>query len=112
MDVGARPWCAALARALEEPLPGTAPVAPRWVCLEHRGTWPHDVRAHRDDAVRAFFDGAVAGGWRPVLVRRPGRRPTDGPTRIFLADIAPPAPQVTVLRIVDPAELAELALPA
>ena len=28
------PWCAALARALDEPLPGTASVAPRWVGIE------------------------------------------------------------------------------
>ena len=47
-----------------------------------------------------------------MLVRRPGRRPSDGPTRIFFADTAPPAPRTTVLRIVDPAELASVALPA
>jgi len=106
------PWCAALARALDEPLAGTAPVAPRWVGLEHRGTWPQDITAHRDDAARAFLDRAAAAGWRPVLVRRPGRRPTEGPTRVFLADTAPPFPRVTVLRVVDPAELATFALPA
>jgi Sucrase/ferredoxin-like len=108
---GATPWCAALARALDEPLPGTAPVAPRWVCLEHRGTWPSGITAHRDDAVRAFLDRATVAGWRPLLVRRAGRRPTDGPTRVFLADTGPARPQVTVLRVVDPVELAGLALP-
>jgi len=106
------PWCAALARALDEPLPGTAPVAPRWVCVEHRGTWPHDITAHRDDSVRAFVAGARAEGWRVVLVRRPGRRPTDGPTRVFLADTAPPVPRTSVLRVVDPAELGTVKLPA
>jgi Sucrase/ferredoxin-like len=113
VDAGTRPtpWCAALARALDEPLPGTAPVAPRWVCLEHRGTWPSDITAHRDDAVRAFLARAAAAGWRPLLVRRPGRRPTDGPTRVFFADTAPPAPRLTVLRVVDPAELLTFALP-
>jgi hypothetical protein len=109
---GPTPWCAALARALDEPLPGTAPVAPRWVCLEHRGTWPQDITNHRDDAARAFLDRAAAEGWRPLLVRRPGRRPTEGPTRVFLADTAPPDPRVTVLRVVDPADLGTLALPA
>ncbi len=104
-------WCAALARALDEPLPGTAPVAPRWVCVEHRGTWPPDIDAHRDDAVRAFLARVTAAGWRPLLVRRPGRRPTDGPTRVFLTDTAPPAAQSTVLRVVDPAELAAVDLP-
>ena len=108
---GPTPWCAALARALDEPLPGTAPVAPRWVCVEHRGTWPSDITAHRDDAVRAFLARATAAGWRPLLVRRAGRRPTDGPTRVFLADTGPARPRVTVLRVVDPAELAGLVLP-
>jgi hypothetical protein len=105
------PWCAALARALDEPLPGTAPVAPRWVCVEHRGTWPSDITAHRDDAVRAFLARVTAAGWRPLLVRRAGRRPADGPTRVFLADTDPARPRVTVLRVVDPAELAGLVLP-
>jgi hypothetical protein len=105
------PWCAALARALDEPLAGTAPVAPRWVCVEHRGTWPQDITAHRDDAVRAFLARATAAGWRPLLVRRAGRRPSDGPTRVFLADTAPPSHQVTAVRVVDPDELAGLALP-
>lgn len=105
------PWCAALARALDEPLPGTAPVSARWVAVEHRGTWPTDILRHRDDAVRAFLVRAEAAGWRPLLVRRPGRRPTDGPTRVFLTDTAPSSPRTTALRLDDPAVLADLALP-
>jgi hypothetical protein len=81
------------------------------VGVEHRGTWPHDVRLHRDDAVRAFLERATAAGWRPLLVRKPGRRPSDGPTRVFLADTTPPTPQVTVRRVENPAELAEIVLP-
>ncbi len=73
------PWCAALARALDEPLPGTASVAPRWVCVEHRGTWPHEITQHRDDAVRAFLARASTRGMaagagppaRPPAVGRP-----------------------------------------
>jgi hypothetical protein len=106
------PWCAALARALDEPLPGTASVAPRWVGIEHRGTWPYEIKRHPDDSVRAFILRAREAGWRPVLVRRPGRRPSDGPARIFLADTAPPAPRTTVLQIVDPAELASITFPS
>ena len=109
---GSTPWCAALARALDEPLAGTAAHAPRWVGVEHRGTWPSVVTAHRDDAVRAFVDRVAAAGWRPLLVRQAGRRPTDGPTRVFLADTGPVGPQVTVQRVVDPVELAGLTLPA
>jgi hypothetical protein len=81
------------------------------VGVEHRGTWPHDVRLHRDDAVRAFLEGATTAGWRPLLVRKPGRRPSDGPTRVFLADTAPPTSRVAVLRVTNPAELAEIVLP-
>ena len=104
-------WCAALARALDEPLPGTASVAPRWVGIEHRGTWPYEITQHRDEFVRGFIARARSAGWRPVLVRRPGRCPSEGPTRIFFADTAPPAPRTTVLRIVDPGELASVAFP-
>ena len=112
MDAGrSTPWCAALARALEEPLAGTAPVAPRWVCVEHRGTWPRDITVHRDGAVRAFLARARAAGWRPLLVRRSGRTPADGPTRVFLVDTRPPAARISVLRMVDPAELAGIVLP-
>jgi hypothetical protein len=57
-------------------------------------------------------DPADAAGFRPLLVRRPGRSPTDGPTRVFLTDTAPPASRTTVLRVVDPAELAAIGLPA
>jgi hypothetical protein len=106
------PWCAALARALDEPLPGTAPAALRWACLEHRGAWPAEITAHRDDAVRAFLARATAAGFRPLLVRRPARRPTDGPTRVFLTDTAPPRARTTVVRVVDPADLAAIRLPA
>ncbi len=81
------------------------------MCLEHRGTWPPDITAHRDPAVRAFLHRVTAAGWRPLLVRRPGRRPTDGPTRVFLVDTVPANARVTVLRISDPAELAGLVLP-
>jgi hypothetical protein len=104
-------WCAALARALDEPLPGTASVAARWVCIEHRGTWPHEISQHRDDSVRDFIARARSTDWRPVLVRRPGRRPSEGPTRIFFTDTAPPAPRTTVLSIVDPDDLASITFP-
>jgi hypothetical protein len=57
-------------------------------------------------------DPADAAGFRPLLVRRPGRSPTDGPTRVFLIDTTPPASRTTVLRVVDPAELAAIGLPA
>jgi hypothetical protein len=109
---GAR--CALLAHALDEPLAGTAPVASRWVCVEHRGAWPRDVEVHPDPAIAAFAAHARATGWRLLLIRRPGRRcdDTGGPTRVYLTDTAPPVARTTMLMVAGPPELADLALPA
>ena len=35
--------CASIARALDEPLPGTAPVATGWVLVEDPGPWGRDA---------------------------------------------------------------------
>jgi Sucrase/ferredoxin-like len=88
VTTGAEPHdrCAVLARSSGEPVAGTAPLAPRWVCLEHRGSWPHDVDRHPDPAVAAFAARAAAAGLRLLLVRRHGRRLDDRPARVFLAD--------------------------
>lgn len=109
--------CAVLARALDEPLIGTAPVAPRWVCLEVDGAWPRTIPEHPDPAVRALGERAEEVGWRLLLIRRPGRRhcPGDvgpGPGRVYLADTAPPQPRTTELTVTGPTELARLPLPA
>src|SRR4051812_10337331 len=105
--------CAVLARALDEPLAGTGPVASRWVCVEHRGAWPRAVGSHPDPSVAAFAAQAEAGGWRMLLVRRPGRRcdGPDGRSRVYLTDTAPGTARTTVLTVAGPAELAELTLP-
>lgn len=105
--------CAVLARALDEPLAGTSPVASRWVCLEHRGAWPRTVGSHADPSVAAFTAHAEAGGWRLLLVRRPGRRcdDPDGPSRVYLTDTAPGTASTTVLTVAGPAELADVTLP-
>jgi hypothetical protein len=109
---GAR--CALLAHALDEPLVGTAPVAPRWVCVEHRGAWPRDVEDHPDPAIATFAARARAAGWRLLLIRRPGRRcdETGGPTRVYITDTAPPIARTARLMVAGPSELADLALPA
>lgn len=98
-----------LARALDEPLAGSAPVAPRWVCLEHRGAWPRDVGAHPDRAVAAFASRVAAAGWRLLLVRRPGRRGGDGPARVHLTDTT--SARTSVLTVEGPGDLAGLPLP-
>ena len=101
-----------LTRALDEPLAGTAPVATRWVLLEHRGAWPRDVGRHPDPAIAAFADRAAAAGLRLLLIRRPGRRDGDGPGRLFLADTIPGTTRTTVCTVTGPAELADVPLPA
>jgi hypothetical protein len=101
--------CAVLARALDEPLAGTAPVAQRWAVLEHRGAWPRDVNAHPDPAVSAFLARLTAAGFRPLLARRPGRPRRDaGPVRLLLADTTPGTSALTSITVED---LAGLALP-
>ncbi|MHA6781157.1 sucrase ferredoxin [Pseudonocardia saturnea] len=106
---GAR--CAALARAVDEPLAGTAPFAPRWVCLEHRGAWPRDIAAHPDPSIAGFAARASAAGWRPLLIRRPGRREPAGPTRVYLTDTTPGASRTTKLTVEGPRELTWVPLP-
>lgn len=101
--------CAALAHAVGEPLAGSAPVAARWVCLEHRGSWPRDIAEHPDAVVRAFCVRAAAAGWTPLLIRRPGRRDARGPARLLFAD--PDAGRTTVLTVEGPSELDDVALP-
>lgn len=111
MDVAAA-RCAVLSRALDEPTAGTAPVAPRWVCLEHRGAWPRSVGEHPDPAVAAFAARATASGWRLLLIRRPGRRAADLATQVYLADTTPGHTGTTLLTVAGPAELAAVPLPA
>jgi len=104
--------CAVLARALDEPLAGTAPQASRWVALEHRGAWPRDVAVHPDPSIAGFAARASAAGFRPLLIRRPGRRDDGAPTRVFLADTVPGAARTTELTVVGPRELDAVPLPS
>ncbi len=102
--------CAALSRVLDEPLAGTAPVARRWVCLEHRGAWPSDTGNLPDPAVAAFAARATASGWRMQLVRRPGRPAAGDGVRLYLADTTPGAARTTTLTVEGPSELARIPL--
>lgn len=109
VEQGAR--CAVLARALDEPLAGTSPVAPRWVCLEHRGAWPRDIAAHPEPSIAGFAARASAAGFRPVLIRRPGRRDGSRPNRVYLADTTPGSAHTTTLTVAGPHELSAVPLP-
>jgi hypothetical protein len=105
--------CAVVARAYDEPLAGTAPVAARWACLEHRGPWPQDVEAHPDPAVAGFAARVKAAGWRFLLIRpaglRGGERAAAGAVRLLLADTT--TATASTLTLAAPARLAEVPLP-
>ncbi|MDN5750727.1 MAG: sucrase ferredoxin [Pseudonocardia sp.] len=103
--------CASLARALDVPLAGTAPFAPRWVCLEHRGAWPRDINAHPDPSIAGFAARCSAAGWRLLLIRRPGRRDPGGTNRVYLADTTPGSSRTTKLTVEGPRELSGVPLP-
>jgi hypothetical protein len=103
--------CAVLAQAADVPLAGTAPVAPRWACLEHRGAWPRDITSHTDPAIVGFAARAAATGFRLQLIRRPGRRSDDARMRLYLADTTPPGAHTTVVTVAGPDDLLDLPLP-
>jgi Sucrase/ferredoxin-like len=107
--------CAVLAEAARAPLAGTAPVAPRWACLEHRGAWPRDVAHHTDPAVVGFAARAAAAGFRLQLIRRPCRRSEESTeaarVRLYLADTSPPGAHTTVVTVAGPDDLLDLPLP-
>ncbi|MFC7342237.1 sucrase ferredoxin [Saccharopolyspora griseoalba] len=100
--------CAGLARALGEPLPGTAAVATAWLCLEQRGPWGHNalLQSHLDpDLGRELDRRASAHGVRVQLVRRPGpHADTGGPRQVLLGHSAPGG-WLRERTVDDPAEL-------
>ena len=69
--------CSAAALYRGDPLAGTAPVASRWLLIEHQGPWakkPTDTEP-MFGAVGAEVDARAASfGGKVLLVRRPGRR--------------------------------------
>lgn len=88
--------CAALSRAQEEPLGGTAAFARTWLLVEQPGPWgPRALTQSRLDPVlgKELETAAEAvSGVRVALIRRPGRHAdTDGTgqRRVFAAHTAP-----------------------
>ncbi|GAA1862223.1 sucrase ferredoxin [Pseudonocardia ailaonensis] len=106
MASGTDARCTALARAAEEPLPGTAPVRSRLLLVEHVGSWPRAVDRHQDPAIAGLADRARAAGRKLLLIRRPGRRPSsEAPRTVFLADTGPGECRVRRFVIDGPDEL-------
>ena len=80
--------CSAAARHRGDPLAGSAPVASRWLLVEHQGPWARDAldtppllgRTGREvDELCASFGG------KALLVRRPQRRGPEGDARAWFA---------------------------
>jgi len=103
---GAR--CAPIARALAEPMAGTAPSTRRWLLLEEPGPWGRDVNQHPDPAVRALLARAAAVDFRPLLIRGRDRAAAGGPPRIFLIDTIPGGTAASVVTV---EQFDDLALP-
>jgi hypothetical protein len=70
-----REFCAAVCRALGEPLIGTAPpAAVGWLLVEHPGPWPaFGLPRDLPEALKAYSARALEFGVRTQLIRRPGR---------------------------------------
>lgn len=125
--------CSTLARALAEPLPGTAPLATTWIALEQEGPWGHKAltESHLDPTVgaeltaRADGTGGAAGpGVTVVLIRRvghhadpasenlPSRPPGPGPAQPLARSVwiayTGPQPWLAHASISDPAVLLDL----
>ncbi|HEY8374143.1 MAG TPA: sucrase ferredoxin [Pseudonocardiaceae bacterium] len=106
--------CSALSRRLAEPLPGTAPTATAWICLEQPGPWGRDAlsQSHLDRAFgRELARRAKAVGIRAVLIRRPGPhadRRVPEPRQVYLAGTRPGAVWLEEALVDDPKVLLEL----
>jgi hypothetical protein len=80
------PRCSFAADAARDPLEATAPLADRWLLVEHPGPWPTQaLTALPADVADALADWAG----RVMLVRRPGRNPRTGARRWFRVDARP-----------------------
>jgi hypothetical protein len=69
--------CSAAALERGDPQAGTAPVASRWLLIEHEGPWakqPMDTDPLRGTVGAAVERTCAAFGGKVLLVRRPGRR--------------------------------------
>lgn len=102
--------CSAVS-ALDEPLPGTAAVVHRWLCIEHPGAWGNDVvkDAPLGAELTAELDRRCkAAGMRLMLIRRPGRREQPNYRQVYLANSAPGDSWCEQLRVANAAELLDV----
>jgi hypothetical protein len=80
--------CSAASRHRGDPQAGTAPVASRWLLIEHPGPWakkPMDTPPLTGPAGAAVERTCASFGGRVLLVRRPGRRAQDDEPKAWYA---------------------------
>lgn len=80
--------CSAAARHRGEALGGTAPVASRWLLVEHQGPWapkPLDTPPLLGRTGREVEELCASFGGKVLLVRRPQRRGPEGDARAWFA---------------------------
>lgn len=118
-QVVAAPSCSALSRLVDEPLAGTAPVAPGWLCIEQPGPWGRKpvTQSRLDPELGALLEErAATAGVRVGLIRRPllGGRDSDEPQRttVLFAWTDPAGPWLERARLDDVNALADLDLTA
>ncbi len=104
--------CSEQARALDEPLAGTAVHAPRWLCLEHPRPWPGGPSADVDPAVTELVARSAAAGWRLTFIRRLGRAAHPGGHQVLLADTTVRSGRLHGFNVSHTAELLDLDLAA
>jgi hypothetical protein len=111
----ARPFCADVSCALEEPLAGTASRVDHWLLVEYRGAWGKDAprTSALGDDVRAHLREHIAAVPRSRLlfIRQAARRAAPGRV-VFAASSRPGAEHLTRLEIEEEAGLLELDLAA
>lgn len=109
------PICSISSREADEPLIGTAPFAPAWICLEQPGAWGAQALTDSglDATVGAAFENrATNRAIRPSLIRRPGRHPNLHNERpwVFVAWTHPERPWLYAGQLDDPLDILTLDL--
>lgn len=105
----APPACAAISRALREPLRGTAATAAGWLLVEHSGPWGDGALDRADERWGALVEERFEeAGARVLLVREPGRARPGGRRRVHLVHSGRGGPWHEELRVDDLSALLDL----